>query len=179
MEIIEKAFIKSKPATIKLINKKNGCYKVEVTKKKIRGMKANDCWFNASKVSDKDYKRYKVQSGWLVGDDFGIHGSPLIPHYWIFDTQKNSYFDPTPSRDEDNQTYDYVCDSDIFFTVGEFLIKTHTLVLPPPLILMNDGEFYVCTWNEDQPLSAGYKSIKTKVKNLDIKSLMRINGVNI
>tara|TARA_B110000090_G_scaffold149361_1_gene163900 strand:- start:622 stop:1200 length:579 start_codon:yes stop_codon:yes gene_type:complete len=73
-----------------------------------------DCFHNACGMAKTDIdKRYKVVSGWLIGEyDNEANGTALIQHYWNYDTKTNEYVDITPNID-DRQSYKYVVDTDL------------------------------------------------------------------
>jgi len=168
-----------KKATKEFLSLRRDCRKEEVIKIKTKGMKANNCWKNSMKVVCVDNAKYELQAGWLVGDDFGSHGTPLIPHYWVVDKESHLCWDPTPSPSGDDQQYEYICDPEMRKIVAKILSKTHTLILPPPLLYMNDGKFYACLWDDDKSHKNNVTSNKCRVKDLTIESLMSINGVEI
>ena len=86
----------------------------QVDVKQIGGGKAKDCFHNTLTLRKTDADgRYKVVSGWLVGEfDREADGTALIQHYWNFDTKANEYVDITPNIDN-RQTYKYVVDTDL------------------------------------------------------------------
>jgi hypothetical protein len=130
-----------KVVTKKFIELRSDCALVDVVKIKQRGAKPNNCFFNSLKLSSKD-KKYRLQSGWLVGDDFGNFGTMFIAHYWVIDTTTNIEYDPTPKNLNDYQIYEYIYDPLIFKK------STPKNYMPFPLRLLPNNQFQIAVGNE-------------------------------
>ena len=89
----------------------------QVDVKQVGGGRAKDCFNNSVDfaVQNSDRERYKIVSGWLVGEfQREDNGTAIIHHYWNYDTKTKEYIDITPNIDG-TQTYKYVIDTDLMF----------------------------------------------------------------
>ena len=89
----------------------------QVDVKQVGGGRAKDCFKNSVDfaVQNSDRERYKIVSGWLVGEfQREDNGTAIIHHYWNYDTKTKEYIDITPNVDG-TQTYKYVIDTDLMF----------------------------------------------------------------
>jgi hypothetical protein len=143
-----------KEATRLLLSHRSDSKLVDVAPKKYRGGKINKCFQNTA-IFTASRKEYSVVSGWLVGDDFGSYGTVLIPHYWVYHSQSDLYFDVTPFSPIDNQKYEYVIDMEIYFQANQ------TSYLPPPVIVYSDGSLFTRLT----------ESIKIQIDTIDVQQL--------
>lgn len=89
---------------------------VDVKQMAVGGGRAKDCFNNSVDfaVQNSDRERYKIVSGWLVGEyDEKANGTALIQHYWNYDTKTKEYIDITPNIDDRDMTYKYVVDTEL------------------------------------------------------------------
>ena len=87
----------------------------QVKVEQIGGWKPKDCFNNSVEFAakNKERDRYTIVSGWLVGEFIeGANGTPIIQHYWNYDTKKKRYIDVTSNAGA-KQTYCYVVDTDL------------------------------------------------------------------
>tara|TARA_R110002074_G_scaffold354583_1_gene526483 strand:+ start:52 stop:594 length:543 start_codon:yes stop_codon:yes gene_type:complete len=88
----------------------------QVDVKQVGGGRAKDCFNNSVDfaVQNSDRERYKIVSGWLVGEfDREFNGTAIIHHYWNYDTKTKEYIDITPNIDDRDMTYKYVVDTEL------------------------------------------------------------------
>ena len=87
----------------------------QVKVEQVGGWKPKDCFNNSVDfvTQHKEGDRYKIVSGWLVGEFNEIaNGTPIIQHYWNYDAKENRYIDVTTNTGA-RQTYCYVVDTEL------------------------------------------------------------------
>lgn len=95
--------------------------------------KPKECFDNAMKFLDRN-EEYYLQSGWLVGEYWGASGTAIMPHYWVYDAKAQYHYDVTPIEDE--QTYEYVLDTNILGGISEEL----KVAVPVSVKLYSNGQ---------------------------------------
>ena len=81
----------------------------------VGGWRAKDCFNNSVDFAtdNVDKHRYKIVSGWMVGEFNEVaNGTPIIQHYWNYDAKEDRYIDVTTIEDKE-QTYHYVIDTEL------------------------------------------------------------------
>jgi hypothetical protein len=75
----------------------------------VGGSKRNSCFINCAEFVEqhKETRRYKVVSGWIVGEYVSEDDSTAITqHYWLYDTKYQKHIDITDTAVElENVTY--------------------------------------------------------------------------
>lgn len=94
--------------------------------------KPNHCFENAMKFLDQN-ESWVLRSGWIIGDDFGEHGTPVLPHYWVFNPANKNDYDVTPLGND--QTFEYVLDLEI----ARHMDMKRKLSAPVPLKIDPNG----------------------------------------
>lgn len=102
-----------KKATRQFLKQRPKAEYVKVTEIEVKGALANHCFENALNYISTNETELTLVCGWMVGDYFGVRGTPIIPHYWVFNVKTNQHFDPTPKPKNNIQTFEYVMDLDI------------------------------------------------------------------
>jgi len=102
-----------KKATRQFLKQRPKAEYVKVIEIEVKGALANHCFENALKYISSNEADLTLVCGWMVGDYFGIRGTAIIPHYWVFNEKTNQHFDLTPKPKNNIQTFEYVMDLDI------------------------------------------------------------------
>lgn len=87
----------------------------QVQVEQVGGWRAKDCFNNSVNfaTNNVDRHRYKIVSGWMVGEFNEVaNGTPIIQHYWNYDVKEDRYIDVTTIKNNE-QTYHYVIDTEL------------------------------------------------------------------
>ncbi len=148
-----------KKATRLFLKQRPNAKYVTVEEVKLEAALANHCFQNAEKLSKTNEADLMIVSGWMVGDYYGERGTPIIPHYWVFNEKTNRYCDPTPKPDNNTQNFDYVEDFDIF------KYGSKDAYLPLSLKLLSNGK-----WQARNELGTGYIDLD----KVDVEELYKL-----
>ena len=148
-----------KKATRLFLKQRPNAKYVTVEEVKLEAALANHCFQNAEKLAKTNETDLMIVSGWMVGDYYGERGTPIIPHYWVFNEKTNRYCDPTPKPDNNTQNFDYVEDFDIF------KYGSKDAYLPLSLKLLSNGK-----WQARNELGTGYIDLD----KVDVEQLYKL-----
>lgn len=150
-----------KKATRLFLKQRPDAKHVYVEVVKFDGALANHCYQNAQKLVETNEAELMLICGWIIGDYHGERGTPIIPHYWVFNEQMNRYYDPTPKPEKNIQEYDYVIDLDIL------RYGSTNANLPLALKLLNNGK-----WQARNLLGTGYIDLD----KVDVEQLYKLRN---
>ena len=148
-----------KKATRLFLKQRPDAEYVIVEEVKLDGAITNHCYQNSQKLAETNETDLTIVSGWMVGDYYGVRGTPIVPHYWVFNEKTNLYYDPTPKPENNLQNFDYVKDLDIF------RYGSVDAYLPLALKLLSNGK-----WQARNLLGTGYIDLD----KVDVEQLYKL-----